>query len=199
MKSFFVLLLSLLLVLAVATLAGAAEGSVLHEAQGQVPRFPNLYVIGWTMVNFLVLLALLYKFAFNPINAMLDNRSKTIANSMQYAEDIRTEVDTMRKEAQASLNDARKESQDIVNRALKTAEDMKQDLLTQANVDVNALKARAEREIVSATESAKQELREAAANLAILAAEKVLNHSITPADHQAMIQQFIDESGDRIC
>ena len=42
------------------------------------PAFGNWYVIGWTAVNFLILLALLYKFAYGPINAMLEERSATI-------------------------------------------------------------------------------------------------------------------------
>jgi len=181
-----------------AALVGAADG-VLPAGEAKMPRFGNWYVVGWSMVNLLILLALLYKFAYNPINEMLDMRSATIANSMKYAEDIRLEVDEMRKEAQANLNEARRESQEIVNRALKTAEEVKQDMMDKANEEVANLRAKSQRDIENATIQAKQELREAAANLAILTAEKVLNRAITAEDHHAMIQEFIRESGDRIC
>ena len=179
-------------------LAGAADG-VLPAGEAKMPSFGNWYVVGWSMANFLILLALLYKFAFNPINEMLEKRSSTIASSMKYAEDIRLEVDEMRREAQANLIEARRESQEIVNRALKTAEEVKQEMMDKANEEAANLRTKAQRDIENATTQAKQELREAAANLAILAAEKVLNRSITTADHQAMIQEFIRESGDRIC
>ena len=198
LTSFFVLLSSMIILFSFCAAAGAAEG-VLHSPSGAVPRFPNLYIVGWTLVNFLLLLSLLYVFAFNPINNMLDQRSTTIASSMQYAEDIKLEVDEMRKEAQANLNEARRESQEIVNRAMKTAEEVKQEMMDKTHEEVANLRVKAQRDIENATIQAKQELREAAANLAILAAEKVLNHSITTDDHQAMIKEFINESGDRIC
>lgn len=195
------LLLSMLMLLGFATIclaAGHASDSALTAPAGK-PPMPNFYVIGWSMVNFLILLALLYKFAFNPINAMLEQRSQTIESSLKHAEDVKIEIEQMRKETQANLNEARKEAQEIVARAMKTAEETKNELISKAQEDVAAMKEKAQNEIQAATEQAKQELREEAANLAILAAEKVLNRAITEEDHKKLIKDFVNEAGDLIC
>ena len=53
------------------------------------PAFGNLYVIGWSAVNFFILLALLYKFAYGPIYKMLDERTASIEGSLKHAEEVR--------------------------------------------------------------------------------------------------------------
>ncbi|MBC7074570.1 MAG: F0F1 ATP synthase subunit B [Syntrophomonadaceae bacterium] len=167
--------------------------------EGRTPAFGNLYVVGWTAVNFFILLALLYKFAYNPINEMLEKRSTTIESSLKHAEEVKAEVEEMRKEAQANLANSRQEAQDIVARATKAAEDAKNEILARANEDAANMKARATAEIEAATEQAKAEIRDTAASLAIMAAEKVLGRAITEADHKNMVKQFVDEAGDLLC
>ena len=150
-------------------------------------------------VNFLVLLALLYKFAFQPINNMLEQRSNTIESSIKHAEEVRAEVEEMRKEAQANLNESRKEAQEMINRATRAAEETKNAIVTQANEEVAVMKGKARAEIEAATEAAKMELRNTAATLAIMAAEKVLGRVITEEDHKQMVNQFVNEAGDLLC
>ena len=93
-----------------------ADG-VLHEASGNTPAFPNLYVIGWTLVNFLVLLALMYKFAFNPVKNMLAQRTSTIEGNLEHAESLKQEMEQLKLDAQSALLEAKQESQDIIVRA----------------------------------------------------------------------------------
>lgn len=61
------------------------------------------------------------------------------------------------------------------------------------------MKEKARNELLSATEQAKAQLREEAANLAILAAEKVLNRNLTAEDDKQMIKEFVDQSGEYLC
>jgi F-type H+-transporting ATPase subunit b len=61
------------------------------------------------------------------------------------------------------------------------------------------MKAKAQAEIASATEAAKVELRNTAATLAMMAAEKVLGRAITEEDHKKMVKEFVDEAGDFLC
>ncbi len=195
------LLLSLIMVMGFATLCMASgAGNVPVEAPaGKPPAFGNLYVIGWTAVNFFVLLALLYKFAFNPINQMLDQRANTIESSIKHAEEVKVEVDQLRKEAQANLAESRKEAQEIIGRATKAAEDAKVEIAAKAQEEAANMKAKAKAEIVAATEAAKIELRDTAATLAMMAAEKVLGRAITEEDHKKMVKEFVNEAGDFLC
>lgn len=197
----FGFLLAFIMVLGYATICMASgEASVPVAApEGKPPVFGNLYIIGWTAVNFFILLAILYKFAFNPVNAMLEQRANTIESSIKHAEEIRVEVDQLRKEAQANLAESRKEAQEIIGRATKAAEDAKAEIAVQAKEEAANMKAKAHAEIASATEAAKLELRDTAATLAMMAAEKVLGRVITEEDHKKMVKEFIDEAGDFLC
>jgi len=195
------LLLSLIMVMGFAALCLASEGgnAPIAAPHGVPPAFPNLYVIGWSAVNFFVLLAILYKFAFNPVSDMLAQRTTTIESSIKHAEELKVEVEQMRKEAQANLIESRKEAQEIVGRATKSAEDAKNDMLAKAKEEYAAIVAKGTTEIQVATAQAKVELRDTAATLALMAAEKVLGRAITEADHQKMVKEFVNEAGDLLC
>lgn len=199
-----VLLLAMLMIMAMASfcMASGGEGaatSALEAPAGHTPAFPNLYVVGWSAVNFLILLSLIYKFAYGPINNMLEQRSATIEGSLKHAEEVKIEVDQMRKEAQTNLTESRKEAQDIVARATKAADDAKNEILAKAKEEANGMKNKATAEIKAATDQAKAELKDTAANLAIMAAEKVLSRAITEDDHKRMVKDFVNEAGDLLC
>ncbi len=191
-----VLLLTSVMILGFATFCMASLG---EQPTSATPAFGNFYVIGWTTVNFFILLAVLYKFAFGPINAMLEQRTNTIESSLKHAEDVKVEVEQMRKETQANLTDSRKEAQEIVARANKAAEDAKTEIIAKAQEEATNIKSKATAEIEAATEQAKMELKDAAATLALVAAEKVLGRVITNDDHQKMVKDFVNEAGDLLC
>lgn len=196
-----VLLLTMIMIMAFATLclASGGGGAPVGAPAGSPPAFGNWFVVGWTAVNFFVLLALMYKFAYGPINAMLEQRTNTIEGSLKHAEDVKREVEDMRKETQQNLADSRKEAQEIVARATKAAEDAKNEILAKAKDDAAGVKNKAEAEIKAATEQAKIELKDTAAALALVAAEKVLGRAITDADHRNMVKEFVNEAGDLLC
>ncbi len=198
-KRFYVavLLLTMVMVLGFATFC-MASGTIPAPA-GKTPDFGNWFVVGWTAVNFFILLALLYKFAYNPINAMLEERSNTIESSLKHAEEVKIEVEQMRKETQSNLAESRKEAQEIVARATKAADDAKNEIINKAKEDAANIKDKATAEIQAATEQAKVELKDTAATLALLAAEKVLNRAITDDDHKNMVKEFVNEAGDLLC
>jgi F-type H+-transporting ATPase subunit b len=180
-------------------MASGGGNAPIAAPAGKPPAFGNLYVIGWSAVNFFILLALLYKFAFGPINNMLEQRANTIEGSLKHAEEVKAEVDQLRKETQNNLIASRKEAQDIVARATKAAEDAKAEITAKANEEATNMKNKAKAEITAATEQAKIELRDTAASLAIMAAEKVLGRAVTEADHKNMVKQFVNEAGDLLC
>ena len=180
-------------------LASGDSSMPVGQPAGDLPAFPNLYVIGWSLVNFLILVALMYKFAYGPIYGMLEQRSVAIEGSLKHAEEVKNEVEIMRKETQANLAESRKEAQEIVARATKAAEDAKNELIAAAKEEAGNLKTKAAADIKAATEAAKAELKETTVALSILAAEKVLGRAITEDDHKQMVKQFVNEAGDLLC
>jgi len=186
-----VLLLSMLIVMGLATSCLASEEGV--------PPFPDIAKIGWTAVNFFLLLAILYKFGFNPVSNMLEERTNTIESSLRHAEELLVEVEQMRKDSAAELADARREAQEIVARGTQIAEETKNEIISKAEAEATAHKNKAIAEIKAEKEQALSELRDTAATLAIMAAEKVLGRALTEEDHQAMVKDFIKDAGDLLC
>ncbi|MGI6413285.1 MAG: F0F1 ATP synthase subunit B [Syntrophomonadaceae bacterium] len=195
------LLLAMLMILGFTTVCLASSGgsTPIPDPGGAPPRLLNFYVIGWSAINFFILLALLYKFAYNPISKMLEQRATTIESSLKHAEQVRIEIDEMMKETQSNLAESRKEAQEIVARATKAAEESKNEIIAKAQEEALNMKAKATAEIQAATEQAKMELRDTAAALAIMAAEKVLERAINEEDHRKMVKQFVNEAGDLLC
>ena len=196
-----VLILTLVMLFGFATFCMAAGDASMPVSQpsGETPMFPNLYVIGWTLVNFLILVALIYKFAYGPIFNMLDQRTVAIEGSLKHAEEVKNEVEIMKKETQANLAESRREAQEIVARASKAAEDAKNEMIAAAKEEASNLKVKAAADIKAATEAAKAELKETTVALSLLAAEKVLGRALTEDDHKQMVKEFVNEAGDLLC
>lgn len=178
-----------ILVLLLASPVLASEG---------VPGFEP-YNMMWAALNFFVLLAILYKFAYDPLLKMLDDRRNTIESSLRHAEEVRVDIERMKQEAQSNLLEARKEAQEIVSRATKIGEETREEILSKAKDEAANERKKAVQEIETAKDRALNELRDTAATLAIMAAEKVLGKTITSDDHQKMVREFVDEVGDRLC
>lgn len=178
-----------ILVLLLASPVAASEG---------VPGFEP-YKMMWASLNFFILLAILYKFAYDPLLKMLDDRRNTIESSLRHAEEVRVDIERMKTEAQNNLLEARKEAQEIVARATRIGEETREDIISKAKEEAANERKKAVNEIEAAKERALNELRDTAATLAILAAEKVLGKAITVEDHQKMVREFVDEVGGRIC
>ncbi|MDR1159612.1 MAG: F0F1 ATP synthase subunit B [Syntrophomonadaceae bacterium] len=200
-KRSIVIFLTIIMLFGFVSFCMAAGDSTLPVSApgGETPAFPNLYVIGWSLVNFLVLVALVYKFGYGPISNILEQRSTAIESSLKHAEEVKSEVEKMRIEAQANLAESRKEAQEIVAKASKAAENAKNEIIAATKEEVANMKTKAEVEIKAATEVAKAELKENTVILSMLAAEKVLGRTITEADHRQMVQQFVNEAGDLLC
>jgi len=196
-----VLLVTMVMILGFATFCMASGGGnvPVPQPEGTTPAFWNLYAIGWSAVNFLILLALMYKFAYGPINNMLEQRTNAIEGSLKHAEEVKLEVEQMRKETASNLAESRKEAQEIVARATKAADESKNEIIAKAKEESTLIKNKATAEIQAATEQAKLELKDAAVSLAILAAEKVLNRAINDDDHKNLAKQFVNEAGDLLC
>src|ERR1044071_4162703 len=139
---------------------------------------PEIGLIFWMTVTFLVVLFLLRKFAWKPILKMLNDRDAKIENSLQEAERARKEVENLKSENENLLAQARAERDKI----LKEAKEIREKLITEAKTEAQN---EGRRMIQSAKESiekekqlAMRELREQTVNIAMEAASKILRKEL---------------------
>jgi len=146
------------------------------------------------IVNFAILLGILYLVAYKPIMRMLDERSRRIKESMEQTEEIKQQVEKAEKEFKKRIEQAGRQGQEIIDRAVLTGEEIGQKARAEAKKEAEALLARARAEIRRERDEVIDELRQEFADLTILAAGKVIEQSLDKEAHRQLIDRVLEES-----
>jgi F-type H+-transporting ATPase subunit b len=145
------------------------------------------------IVVFLLLLALLYKYAWGPILSGLQERENKIKRDLEEAEaSARQAAETLRQHEQ-KLAAAQAEAQELIERGRADATKLSAQLRADTQAEIDQIRKRAEADIRSAKQQAINELYAEAANLSTQIAEKILKRQMNPEDHRALIQQSLAE------
>ena len=164
---------------------------------------PDIGLMIWTLVVFVISMYVLSKLAFPRITEALDKRQKAIEESIDVAERTRTEADRLLEEYRERLTEARGQADEIVARARKTAENNESEAIADAKRKREEMMAQTRRDIEQETRRAIQEIRNEVADLTVLATEKVTRKSLTDADQKRLVEEALSEldfaalSGDR--
>ena len=154
-------------------------------------HFPSLIIY---LVNFLILLVILYFFAYKPLLRMMDQRSSRIRESLEEADRVRREAEESQAEMQRELAEARQEGQQFIQQARELAERYRQEEAEKARQQAQAFIERARAEIQQERDGAIDEVRRHFAELAIIAAERVINRSLDRDAHNDLIEEVLQES-----
>jgi F-type H+-transporting ATPase subunit b len=152
---------------------------------------PGLFI--WSVITFLILLAALYKYAFNPLMKLQKARQDDIHQSIVSAEQLRSEAQELLANYKRQMAEARQESEAILERARKLGEASKAEVLEEARVQAETTLARAREQIERDTAQALQKIKEEVADLTIAATEKITRKSLNETDQLRLIQEAIDE------
>jgi len=146
------------------------------------------------IINFVLLLVLLYFIGYRPIRKMLDERSNKIKEGIDQAELAKEAAARAEEEVQRRLDEARKDGQLILAQAAEMGERLKAEAREEARREAEALIVRARAEIGMERDEAIDKLRQEFADLAILAAEKVINETLDKERHRRLIEEVLEES-----
>lgn len=154
----------------------------------------QLGINGWQLViqliAFLVFIWLLWKFAVGPIVKVIDQRQERISESMAAAERMQAELKATQARNEEVLQEARREAQDILSTARTNGEQMLARAREEANTQAETYLTRAEESLRQETEQARQTLRQEVADLAVMAAGRIIRKEL---DHDAQAQ-LIEET-----
>jgi F-type H+-transporting ATPase subunit b len=143
----------------------------------------------WTFVVFVVLLAVLTKFAWGPIVAGLQKREQGIADNIAAAQRSHDEAKLYLAEYEKKLANAANEVRMMLDEARRDAEHAKQEIIAEAKAAAQAEQQRGVREVRLATDQALKELSERSTNLAVELAGKIVQAQLKPADHSRLVQE----------
>ena len=150
---------------------------------------PGLFI--WTILTFLVLLALLAKFAWRPLLQALENRQATIRKALDDAQEAKRELERLNQESARILRAARVEAEAIVSQSRSDGDRLREEMKQKAKAEADTIVRTAERQIQLETGRALQQIRHEAANLSVMIASKLLQRNISREDNEQLIEQAL--------
>jgi F-type H+-transporting ATPase subunit b len=145
---------------------------------------PELGLIFWMTLTFVVVLLILKKFAWKPIIKSLKDREETIENSLQQAENARAEMAKLTNQNEQLLAEARSEREKILKEAREMKDKIVGEAKTVADDEAKKLIARANDEINKQKLSAIEELKKEVAGYSVAIAEKLLSKELENKESQ---------------
>jgi F-type H+-transporting ATPase subunit b len=157
------------------------------------PILPAPNELLWGGLSFLVLLLAMWKFALPAITNAMAARTQRIRDNLDEAERTKAEAQSILDDYQRQLADAKNESARIIEEARQTAEQMRRDLMARAEAEVQELRARTADDVRIAQDRAMADLRAQVAELAIGAAEVVVQRNLDAETNRALVERFIEQ------
>lgn len=150
-----------------------------------------------TLITFLILLALLKKFAWGPLKQVMDKRERDINKDIDDAEQAKINAQKLEERNRQTLRETQEEVQKILEEAKVQARDQHEQIIHEANVRANGMIETAQSEINSQKERAISEINDEVSKLSVLIASKILQKDISEQDQKDLIDKYIKEVGDK--
>ena len=145
------------------------------------------------LVSFLVLLAVLSRFAYPPIRRVMEERARRVRESVEQVEAARIHYESVRTEAEEELRRAREQAHLIMIQAGAARDRLLEEAQAEAQRESQALIESGRAEIEQERRMMVRQLREEFADAAIMAAEAIISDSLDAERHQLLIARTLDE------
>jgi F-type H+-transporting ATPase subunit b len=152
---------------------------------------PGLMI--WTVIIFVVLLIVLRKFAWGPLLAALDEREQNIKEALEQARKTQRETELVLAENQRRTDEGFKRAEEIVQQARQEAEQMRQRMLEEAKAESRRVTEQGLRRIEAEQRAAMEEIRKMAGDLAIQAAGRLIQVSLSDQQQREIVDKFLAE------
>lgn len=155
----------------------------------------NLKDLIFAVANFLILVLILGKFLYKPFLGILEKRKQTIEDAFTNAEATNRKADEKYEAYTKKLARAEAESREIIKNARLKADDHANMIVEEAKAEAARIKLQAEKEAVREKEKALREVREQIGQLAILAAEQILEKEVAAEGQEEIIDRVVEKAG----
>ncbi len=155
----------------------------------------NLFQVIIAATNFVVFLALIWTFAFKPVSKMLADRKERIEQGLKDAEQARRDRESAESERVSTLTEARREANDILARAQKVAQETRDADIAATKDELERMRVRAAAEIEAEKTRAIADVRAEVADLALLAAGRVVGETMSDARQRRLVEEFLAGAG----
>jgi F-type H+-transporting ATPase subunit b len=171
----------------------AAVTPPVASSSGSFLISPNVGLMVWTLLLFVVSMYVLAKLAFPRISSALERRQRAIEDSIDAAERTRQQADQLLNEYRERLHEARRQADQIVERARHTADTHEENAEKDAVRRREEMMERTRRDIEAETRRAIDAIRREVADLTVLATEKVTRKTLTEDDQRRLVEDALSE------
>jgi F-type H+-transporting ATPase subunit b len=154
---------------------------------------PDPGLMLWTVVTFLILAAVLKRFAWGPLLAAIAAREAGLKAEAAAARQAREDSERIKTELAAQLAEADARRQETLARAAREGEALLARFKTAAEEESRRLREKTSAELAREKERLVGELRREVAGLSVAAAERLLRRSVDPAVEKAVLDDFLKE------
>ena len=158
----------------------------------------QLGINGWQLaiqlIAFIAFVYLLWRYAVGPIVGVLDKRQDRISESLRAAERMQAELKETQAKNEEALAQARRDAQEVLVIARQNAEQIETRAREKAEASADEFLNRAQETLRQETAQARQSLRQEVADLAVMAAGRIIRKEITPQDQREIIESTLAES-----
>ncbi len=177
--------------LATSMLATLAPTSVLAESNPLIKIIPGLMI--WTLVSFAITLYVLRRYAFGPIQKVIDARRDRIRQAVDEADRAREEARSLLEEHRKLIAQAKAEGEAILVEARRIADAQRERVRDETEADRQRRLEETKRQIDAETQRALEQIRAEVAELALAATAKVTGKVLDRDDHRRLIADAIGE------
>ena len=154
---------------------------------------PNVGLMIWVFVVFVIVLLALRKWVFPAIGAALDSRAQAISTEIDSAENLRKEAQEVLDEYRQRLAEARTQADEIVTRARQAGEAHQKEAVETARAERERLLEQTRRDVEAETRRALDQIRREVADLTVLATEKVTRKTLNDADQRRLVEDALSD------
>lgn len=144
------------------------------------------------ILNFLVLVFVLAKFAYKPLLNMMEERKNKIASDLDAADQAKTDAEAIKAEYAAKLADARQEAQAIIDNARKTAQAAHDKIMADTKAEQEQVVAAARESIAMEQKKAMDEVRAQVISLSMIAAGKIVEKKLGSDEDKKLAGEIVD-------
>jgi F-type H+-transporting ATPase subunit b len=164
---------------------------MLLGANALIQVVPGLMI--WTIIAFGITFYVLKRVAIGPIQTMIDERRDRIRQSIDEADNARSEARKLLEEHRALIGQARADAEEILTEARRVADSQRERVREETEADRQRRLEETRRQVEAETRRALEEIRAEVADLTLIAATKVTGKSLSDADHKRLIEDAIRE------
>jgi len=156
---------------------------------------PDVGLLFWTLVSFIILYLILRKFAWGPILGAVKEREESIKAALDAADNAKKEMENLKADNEKILNEAKTEREIMLKEAREMKSKLISDAENEAKVKAKTMVEAAKTAIQNEKNSAMNELRNTVVDLSVGIAEKLISEELADKDKQLkMIEEILDDS-----